>query len=276
MDSTLLKSAASAERIELNQALNRISVFDAVNEKVAMGYLSGLPKNDGTGNWTAADYGFWARSGDKLKIDGDGEYINGDWIVKNDAAYLIQDSADNTIIRLGTDTGEKGLFIYNTTGTQLAKLISDEIFIGEATKYFQYTLAGGLVVKTEKFEISPDGTMTAVGGVFKSSNSGARSQIDEFGITIYAAGTTGKYGSFKWGDGTHYGAGVRLQVGNPDRDVPIYFPASTNYADIHLAPRSSTPTGAAEVNDLCAVNGVLYICTGAGTPGTWEKVGTQT
>ncbi|MDD4804353.1 MAG: hypothetical protein PHN69_04190, partial [Candidatus Pacebacteria bacterium] len=143
----LLRSVASttANRIELNKTLNRVSVFDTVNEKVVMGYLDGLPKNDGTGNWGSGDYGFWARSGDKLSIDGDGEYINGDWIIQHDASYLVNDSSDKTIIRLGTgtgtDIGEKGLFIYNTSGTTLAKLVSDKIFIGEATKYLQYTTA---------------------------------------------------------------------------------------------------------------------------------------
>jgi hypothetical protein len=143
---TLLKSADSGARIELNQALNRISIFDAVNEKVAMGYLNGLPKNDGSGNWGVSNYGFWARSGDKLSIDGDGEYISGDWMIQNDASYLVKDSLNNTIVRLGTDTGEKGVFIYNTAGTQLAKYISDEIFIGITGSYLQYTVAGGLVV----------------------------------------------------------------------------------------------------------------------------------
>jgi len=146
LSSNLLKSASSGARIELNQDSNRISVFDAVNEKVVMGYLNGLPKNDGTGNWGAGNYGFWARSGDKLSIDGDGEYTSGDWIIQNDAAYLVKDASDNTIIRLGTDTGEKGLFIYNTSGAQLAKYISDEIYIGDTVDFLQYTTTNGLQV----------------------------------------------------------------------------------------------------------------------------------
>jgi len=141
----LLKSTASGARIELNKTKSRISIFDSSAEKVAMGYLDGLAKNaSGGGTWGAGDYGFWALNGDKLVIDGDAEYQAGDWIIKNDGSYLIQDSLNNTIIRLGTDTGEKGLFIYNTSGTKLAKLISDSIYIGTTGAYIQYTVAGGL------------------------------------------------------------------------------------------------------------------------------------
>lgn len=142
--STMLRSATSGVRIELNTTANRISIFDAVNEKVVMGYLNGLPKHDGSGNWGVGDYGFWVRTGDMLSIDGDGEYTSGDWLIQNDASYLVKDSSDNTIIRLGTDTGEKGLFIYNTSGVQLAKFISDAIYVGTSDSYLQYTVAGGL------------------------------------------------------------------------------------------------------------------------------------
>jgi len=98
-------------------------------------------------NWGSADYGFWAREGDHLVIDGEVRYDNGDWIIQHDGSLRILDSADKEIIRLGTDTGDKGLFIYNTSGVQLARFISDEIYIGVAGNYLQYTVAGGLVVE---------------------------------------------------------------------------------------------------------------------------------
>jgi len=147
LSSTMLKSAATGVRIELNKTDNRISIFDVTNEKVVMGYLSGLPKHDGTGNWGASNYGFWARNGDMLSIDGDSEYTSGDWIVRNDANYLIKDGSANTIIRLGTDTGEKGLFIYDTSATVLAKFISDEIYVGAVGNFLKYTVADGLEIQ---------------------------------------------------------------------------------------------------------------------------------
>jgi hypothetical protein len=131
----MFKSGASGTaRIELDQNLKRITVKDSTDaSKVVMGYLNGLAKNDGTGNWGAGDYGFWAASGDYLKIDGDVDYKSGDWIVRNDGSLLINNAADQTIVRLGTDTAEKGLFIYNTSGTQLAKYTSTDIVIGLST-----------------------------------------------------------------------------------------------------------------------------------------------
>jgi hypothetical protein len=133
LDTTLLQSAnAGAARIVLDQSLMRISIKDSTNaSKVVMGYLNGLSKHDGTGNWGAADYGFWAVQGDKLVIDGDTNYKSGDWIVENDGSFLIQNAAVKTIVRLGIDTAEKGLFIYDATGaTQMAKFISDSAIIG--------------------------------------------------------------------------------------------------------------------------------------------------
>jgi len=53
----LFKSAASGARIELNKALNRVSIFDASSEKIVMGYLSGVRKNaqhDGNNVWKQA------------------------------------------------------------------------------------------------------------------------------------------------------------------------------------------------------------------------------
>ena len=143
--------SSGAARIFLDGTNLRISVYDATDaEKVAMGYLGGLAKNDGTGNWTSSNYGFWAVNGDSLSIDGDAVYYAGDWIVKNDASYLIQNAAGNTIIKLGTDTGEKGLFLYNASGTNLAKYTTDTIYIGtsgETANYMKYTVAGGLVIQ---------------------------------------------------------------------------------------------------------------------------------
>ena len=46
-------------------------------------------------------------------------------------------------------------------------------------------------------------------------------------------------------------------------------------ADIHYYPRTSNPSGAANIGDTAVVLGKLMICTAAGTPGTWQIVGTQ-
>ncbi len=85
----ILKSAASGRRIELDPTNNRVAIFDDVEAKVVQGYLDGLPKNDGSGDWGPTDYGFWARQGDRLRIDGTVEQVNGDWILDKDSAFLL-------------------------------------------------------------------------------------------------------------------------------------------------------------------------------------------
>ena len=96
--------------------------------------------------YISTNYGFWARDGDTLSIDADVDYESGNLGVFNDASIRIFNSAGNEIIRLGTDTGEKGLFLYNTAGTKLAKFNSGEVYIGVANNYMSYTVAGGLVI----------------------------------------------------------------------------------------------------------------------------------
>jgi hypothetical protein len=142
IDSTTLKSNNSS--VKLDSTKSRVSIYAGNTEKVVMGYLEDLPKNDGTGNWSAGDYGFWAKDGDRLNIDGDVKYESGDWIVENDGSLLIKDGSDNTIIRLGTAAGEKGMFIYNTTGQKLAKYVSDMIMIGKDDSSLTYSVANGI------------------------------------------------------------------------------------------------------------------------------------
>lgn len=152
----LFRSESTGARIELNANKNRISIFDASNEKVVMGYLNGLPKNDGTGNWGSNDYGFWAKAGDSLEIDGNIQYESGDWMVENDASLKIHDGDGDEIIRLGTHNGDKGLFIGSDIDsvTPLARYTGSQILIGEESgQHMKYTTSGGL-------EITGDITVT--------------------------------------------------------------------------------------------------------------------
>jgi hypothetical protein len=156
------KSALSGSRVEISKALNRISIFDAVNEKVVMGYLDGLPKNDGTGNWTAADYGFWARSGDHLAIDGDVIYNSGDWLIEHDGNLRIRDASGNTIVLLGSYNGEKGLFIFDSLGNLLGKYTSDGFHVGDS-EYIHYesgelSYVGRVIDKTPWLDKTQDFT----------------------------------------------------------------------------------------------------------------------
>jgi hypothetical protein len=153
---TLFRSESSGARIELNADKNRVSIFDDSDEKVVMGYLDGLAKNDGSGDWGSNDYGFWAKDGDSLQIDGDMQYESGDWMVQNDASLKIHDGDGDEIIRLGTYSGAKGLFIGDDIDSTapLARYEKAKILIGdESGEYLRYTTAGGL-------EINGDITVT--------------------------------------------------------------------------------------------------------------------
>ena len=181
IESNFLSSAASGKRIQLDSNNSRISVFDAVNEKVAMGYLDGLPKNDGTGNWGSNDYGFWARSGDSLAIDGNLEYTNGDFLVQNDASVSIINASNNEIVRLGTDSGEKGTFIYDTSGNKIAQFSSSKILIGDATDYMSWDATNGLVVSGQL-----NANVGLIGGwtIDSTSLTNGTSSIDSSNSTI--------------------------------------------------------------------------------------------
>lgn len=355
LTATLLRSAASGARVELNKDKNRVSIFDAVGEKVVMGYLEDLDKNpikgtvtfswstsiydetanwgdlvgatvaitagtgigqsktitwnnaneiitsawspvpDNTseykisdwGTWSASNYGIWVEDGDYLAIDGDVQYSSGDWIIQNDASYLIQDGSDNTIVRLGTDSGEKGLFIYDASGTQLAKFISDELLIGDLEgEYLRYRTAYGLQF-TGALEFDSLSAITAIlgdvttgsltgviitGGLFQTAVSGKRISINSEGITLRTTDSTGKYGEFKYG-ASKYGSGVLAYIHHSSQMVPFYVKSEQTVADVHYVNRSSDPSGAAEIGDTCVKSGKLMIYD---STSTWVVVGTQT
>jgi len=114
--------------------------------------------------YTSADYGFWAKDGDTLNIDGDVTYESGDWIVQNNGSLKILDGSGNEIVRLGTDTSAKGLFIYNTTGDTLAEYSSSQIMIGDGSnKYFKYD-GTNISWKAQSSELSAAGALTATAG----------------------------------------------------------------------------------------------------------------
>ena len=94
-------------------------------------------------------------------------------------------------------------------------------------------------------------------------------------IGLYGADVSGGGSGFNYGDGTLYGSGVFAYLFNSSFPVLAIFEEST-LADIRLYNRSANPSsGTHEVGDLICVNGVLRICTTAGTPGTFTDVGAQ-
>jgi len=110
------------------------------------------------------------------------------------------------------------------------------------------------------------------GTTIRTSNTGRRIQMDDDGIVFIVTDSTGKYGSFKYGDGTKYGAGWLCRFYNMENGIPFYMMNEQTVCDIHLYDRTTDPSGAAEEGDLAMVQGQLRQCSAAGTPGTWEDV----
>jgi hypothetical protein len=150
-------------RIELDHAKSRISIIDSSDvTKVAMGYLNELV-NPSTGTtYTINDYGFWVLDGNKLTIDGDVDYVNGNYLIKNDASYKVVNEFDDTIARFGSDSGELGLFIYPANDLNpIAKLTGEELFLGSYggdNNYLAFDRSTGVL--TVKGNIDLSGTFT--------------------------------------------------------------------------------------------------------------------
>lgn len=107
------------------------------------------------------------------------------------------------------------------------------------------------------------------------------------GLGIYAtdSGTAGQIAAKFEASGTNLAAhvvgfnGGAMKVESNQGTTLICEPNSGSHAPIQLVPRGAAPpaSGAHEVGELCVTfGGKLYICSVAGTPGTWTIVGTQT
>lgn len=110
-----LVSKATGGRIELNQSKSRISIFDSTGtEKVAMGYLSALAKNVGSGTWTDTDYGFWVSPGNSVVFDGTIEQKNSSFVATDSVIKIMAGATE--AVRMGIDTAVNGLHLYHTNG----------------------------------------------------------------------------------------------------------------------------------------------------------------
>lgn len=132
-----LQSQSTGSRIELVADKNRVSILGSLGDtKLAMGYWEGLQKFDELGNllsgqfWTSSDYGYYIAPGNSLKIKGAVEFSTGSCTVKSDGSYKILNSENNTIVKMGTESGETGLFCYDTFGNVLSALTNDRIEVG--------------------------------------------------------------------------------------------------------------------------------------------------
>ena len=174
-------SNAAHKRIFLNPSDHRVEVRNTSNAAVvSMGYLGGLAKTSGAGIWADTDYGFWIKQGDTAKIDGDVEYKDGAFLVANEGSFNVADSS-NTVIKLGTISNERGLFIgsdLDGTPSVKAKFTNGGFRVGAQSgndDYIEYDTTNGLKVSTITATDGSIGGWTIDGdGIFRGTrvNSG--------------------------------------------------------------------------------------------------------
>ncbi|MBU0598966.1 hypothetical protein KKF61_08350, partial [Patescibacteria group bacterium] len=125
-------------------------------------------------------------------------------------------------------------------------------------------------------------SITGQQGEIRSNSSGNYPYLSfsQGGLQLKDSDPGGTYGTAVYGT-DKYGYGALVWILNTSLKIPwaeLKEPnaGASDVASIRLYNRSDDPGGLAEVGDLAVVSGKLKICTGAGTPGTWTVVGSQT
>ena len=153
-----------------------------------------------------------------------------------------------------------GIMGYSATYGQTFKLPTD----GNAPVFASGTIQSATIIDT-----------TIISNDFKSSSELPWIEIGDSGLAYREAPTGALYGDgFQYGDGTLYGTGVTFYVGNPAKPI-LSVEAERTLSDLRLYNRSGHSTGASVIGDIEVVSGVLYVCTTAGTPGTFTKAADQ-
>jgi len=119
-------------------------------------------------------------------------------------------------------------------------------------------LVGGTIVGTQ-----------IIGGLFQNSTTAPRIRIDSNGLYYQVITSIGKYGEFKYNDGTHYGSGILAFLFNPNYPV-LSVVGPSDMADIRFYNRrleQGVGAGPHEIGDVICVDGVLKMCSVAGSPG---------
>lgn len=193
----------------------------------------------------------------------------------------------NSVIRTSDEVGDGSSLSYgiliNNTGiygcgpnqtlseANLKVLASGDIYLkGEI--YATSGVIGGVTISGNKLVGGIiEGTIIR-GAIIETSANVPRIRIDDKGIYYEVTGSVGKYGTFDYGAGTLYGAGVLAKLF--DTNFPVLAVLSEqNLADIRLYNRSNNPvTGSHELGDLICVNGIIKRCSSAGSPGTFQAL----
>ena len=172
-------------------------------------------------------------------------------------AGTLRTAASGTRVNIDSD----GILGYDATLGQTFKLLTD----GSAPVFASGTIQSATIIDT-----------TIISNDFKSSSELPWVELGDSGLAYREAASGALYGDgTQYGDGTNYGTGVTFFLGNSAKPV-ISVEAERTLSDIRMYNRSSHSTGASVIGDLEVVSGKLYICTTAGTPGTFTECGKGT
>lgn len=147
------------------------------------------------------------------------------------------------------------------------------IAIGNDSAYLKYDPTDGMRIRGNLDAVTITGGVI-IGADFMTATSGRRLLLNSAGLYVDTGATTGTYDATTYSN-LIYGDGILLYIGSSTINVPIYFNAAANFADIHLYNRGIDPIATSQVGDIACVTGVLKICTTGGAPGIWDVVGSQ-
>ena len=155
-------------RILMRPIQRRIEVRDALGVvKTAMGYLGGLDNPSG-GTFDSTTFGFLLGEGNYLEITSGGEFLDGDYAINSDAAYVVKDAVGNEVARFGSiGVGDVGIEIGSvSSGSGLRYSVDDDTLeISGELQTATGTFAGELSAATGTFS----GALEAATGTFSGT-----------------------------------------------------------------------------------------------------------
>jgi len=106
---------------------------------------------------------------------------------------------------------------------------------------------------------------------FKTSSELPWVELGDAGLAYRENGNTGElYNDLVYNEGL-YGEGVTFYLGNSGKPV-ISCETERVYSDVRMYNRTGHSSGASVIGDLEVESSNLYLCTGAGTPGTFSAL----
>jgi hypothetical protein len=202
----------------------------------------------------------------------------------------------NAVLRTSENVGDgtinsAGILINNTGiyGCEASQLLQDAnlkaLIDGTISIKGEITATSGSIANISITNEGLSGGLiegsTIRGSVIETSSTAPKIRIDSLGMYYQTSTTIGKYGAstsgnygFKYGSGTKYGSSVTAYLFKNDYPV-LSIESELDTADIRLYNRTTAPTsGTHELGDIIVINGLLYRCSVAGTPGTFTEVNT--